>query len=268
MHQRDPGCQRTSVVTGARSGIGKATVELLENSGQRVLGIDLSGCTIDADLGTPAGRAAAIDQVKSLCPEGLDALIQCAGLSNADGPAVVSVNFFGVVALAVGLRSLLTMRDTPRAVIVSSSAASHPVDDAIVSACLAGNEAEARSLARFDDDVAMDRQGVVYASSKRAVSKWIRRSAARPEWAGAGILLNGVSPGLVRTPMTIPLLETSEGRDILARVVPRAVREAGEPEDVALLLAFLAGPDNRYLVGQIPYCDGGTDVITRGDAIF
>jgi NAD(P)-dependent dehydrogenase (short-subunit alcohol dehydrogenase family) len=265
MHQQDPGNRRTSVVTGARSGIGKATAELLENSGQRVLGVDLSGCTINVDLTTATGRADAIEQVKSLCPEGLDALVQCAGLSNTDGPAVVSVNFFGAVALADGLRALLAMRDAPRAVIVSSSAASHPVDDAIVSACLEGNEARARSLARVD---APERQGVVYASSKRAISKWIRRAAPSPEWAGAGILLNGVAPGLVRTPMTIPLLETSEGRDILGRVVPRAVKQPAEPEDVALLLAFLASPDNRYLVGQVPYCDGGTDVITRGDTIF
>ena len=100
------------------------------------------------------------------------------------------------------------------------------------------------------------------------MTRWIRRTAPRPEWAGAGILLNGVAPGLVRTPMTIPLLATEEGRAVLAQAVPRAVAEPAEPEDVAQLLAFFASPDNRYLVGQVPYCDGGTDVVMRGDAFL
>jgi NAD(P)-dependent dehydrogenase (short-subunit alcohol dehydrogenase family) len=116
-------------------------------------------------------------------------------------------------------------------------------------------------------DEAIARQGAVYASSKRALTRWIRRTAPRAEWAGAGILLNGVSPGLVVTPMTTPLLGTEEGRNVLAHAVPRAVANPAEASDLALLLAFLASAENRYLVGQVPYCDGGTDVITRGDAI-
>ena len=68
--------------------------------------------------------------------------------------------------------------------------------------------------------------------------------------------------------MTIPMLQSDEGRAVLAKAVPRAVDDAAEAEDIALLLAFLASPDNRYLVGQVPFCDGGTDVIMRGDDIF
>ena len=68
--------------------------------------------------------------------------------------------------------------------------------------------------------------------------------------------------------MTIPLLETAEGRAVLAQAVPRAVANAAEPEDLALVLAFLASPDNRYLVGQVPVCDGGTDVLMRGDDVI
>ena len=98
---------------------------------------------------------------------------------------------------------------------------------------------------------------------------WRRRcTAPRPDWAGAGILMNGVSPGLVRTPMTEPLLTTAEGRAVLAQAVPRAVAEPADPQDIAPLLAFLGGPDNRYLVGQVPFVDGGTDVLMRGDDVL
>lgn len=182
---------------------------------------------------------------------------------------MVSVNYFGAVDLAVALRALLAVGTAPRVVIVASSAALLPVDEAIVSACLDGDEAKARELALADTAADPAARTVrVYGASKRALIRWIRQTAARPEWAGAGILLNGIAPGLVRTPMTLPLLATEQGRAILAQAVPRAVAEAGDPEHIALLLAFLAGPENRYIVGQVPFVDGGTDLILRGDAVL
>lgn len=261
---------RINVVSGARSGMGKATVELLRSRGERVLGIDLTGSDISADLATPAGRQAAIAAVNGACPQGIDALILCAGLGGgmAPGEAVVSVNYFGAVDLAVGLRPLLALGDAPRVVAISSSASLLGYDAAIVDACLAGDETSAREMARAKTpaDTAL-RAGPIYAASKRALTRWIRRTSVLPEWAGAGILLNGISPGLVQTPMTIPMLGTEEGRAILAKVTPRAVREAAVADDLAQVVAFLASPQNRYLVGQVPLCDGGTDVLLRGDDV-
>lgn len=257
---------RTTVITGARSGIGHATAELLRDRQEHVIGVDLSGCTIDADLSSPDGRNRTLAAVRELCPDGIDGLIECAGLSTSDGPAVVSVNYFGAVAIAEGLRPLLSQGHAPRVVIVSSSASLLHADEALVSLCLAGDESKAREHATSSSsEEAAGRQGSVYGASKRALTRWIRRTAPLPQWAGSGILLNGVAPGLVRTPMTIPLLATEAGRAILAKAVPRALAEPATPADLALLLAFLASPDNRYLVGQVPYCDGGTDVLLRGD---
>jgi NAD(P)-dependent dehydrogenase (short-subunit alcohol dehydrogenase family) len=171
--------------------------------------------------------------------------------------------------MAEGLRPLLARGVAPRVVIVSSSASFGEHDQVIVAACLDGDENRSRQLAASgNEDDAKARLGLIYAASKRAVTRWIRRTAPRAEWAGAGILLNGVAPGLVVTPMTAPLLATSEGREVLARAVPRGVAEPAEPRDLALLLAFLAGPENRYMVGQVPFCDGGSEVIVRGDAFF
>lgn len=262
---------RINVVTGARSGMGKATVDLLRSRGERVLGIDLTGSDIAADLATPAGRLSAIAAVNAASPEGIDTLVLCAGLGGgmAPGEAVVSVNYFGAVELAAGLRPLLAMGDSPRVVAISSSASLLDYDAAIVDDCLAHDEpgARERARARSPDDTAL-RAGPIYAASKRALTRWIRRTSVRPEWAGAGILLNGISPGLVQTPMTIPMLGTEEGRAILAKVTPRAVREAAVADDIAQLAVFLASGQNRYLVGQVPLCDGGTDVLLRGDDVF
>jgi len=251
--------QRISIVSGARSGMGKATVDLLRARGERVLGVDLTGSDISADLATPAGRQAAIAAVSAACPQ----------RGMAPGEAVVSVNYFGAVEIAAGLRPLLAMGDSPRVVAISSSASLLGYDAAIVAACLGNDEPGARELARAKspNDTAL-RAGPIYAASKRALTRWIRRTSVQPEWAGAGILLNGISPGLVQTPMTIPMLGTEEGRAILAKVTPRAVREAAVADDIAQLAAFLASAQNRYLVGQVPLCDGGTDVLLRGDDVF
>ena len=139
---------RITVVTGARSGIGKATAELLLARGERVIGIDLPAPRSTRTSRSPAGRDHAIAAVQALCPDGIDALVECAGLSTSDGPAVVSVNFFGAVAIAEGLHPLLALGRAPRCVIVSSTAAFLPVDERIVTACLEGDESRARDLAR------------------------------------------------------------------------------------------------------------------------
>jgi NAD(P)-dependent dehydrogenase (short-subunit alcohol dehydrogenase family) len=261
---------RTNVVSGARSGIGRATTELLRGRGERVLGVDLHDSDIVADLATTAGRRDAIEAVERASPQGIDSLILCAGLAGGHpGEAVVSVNYFGAVELALGLRAWLARGTAARVVVVCSSAAILPFDAAVVDACLRGDEAGARRAATCSSDEELARRsGPIYAASKLALTRWIRRTSPLADWAGTGILLNGVAPGLVRTPMTIPMLETARGRAILAQAVPRAVRDAAEPGDVAELLVFLASDANRCMVGQVPFCDGGTDVIMRGDAVI
>jgi NAD(P)-dependent dehydrogenase (short-subunit alcohol dehydrogenase family) len=143
-------------------------------------------------------------------------------------------------------------------VVISSLPSLHPVDADLVALCLAGDEARSRQRG-----AAIGEQS--YASSKRALTQWVRRTAVQPGWADRGVLLNGIAPGIVNTPMVSPLLATAEGRTMLAQGVPRAVSDFAEAMDVALLLAFLASEHNRYLVGQVPFCDGGSDVLLRGE---
>lgn len=53
---------RTYVLTGSGSGIGKATAEILRKRGDIVVGIDLKGAEVTADLSTPEGRKAGAEE--------------------------------------------------------------------------------------------------------------------------------------------------------------------------------------------------------------
>ena len=251
---------RTILVTGSARGIGEATVQRMTAEGHHAIGLDLDDADIAADLSTAEGRAKALQGVETLCGGKLDGVIACAGLAGADTAAMVAVNYFGTVALIEGLLPLLAKADQPRAVAVSSSSIILGHDEALVEACLAGDEPGAKALAS-------ETPNVVYASTKVALSRWVRRTSILPEWAGRGVLLNAVAPGTVLTRITRPILATEQGRAMLAEATPIAVPAYAEPEDVAPLLTFLASADCRYIVGQTIFIDGGKDVIRRGDQL-
>lgn len=247
--------KRPIVVTGAASGIGAATIAKLKMDGHEVIGVDLRGSDIHADLGSPDGRSAMYDAVVTAAPHGIRAILAGAGVSPpTDAATIVSVNYFGAIATLERLRPLLQGAEHPRAVLIASSAILNAVHDETIAACLGADETLAREIAGQHPENA-------YASSKRALAQWMRSEAA--EWVRDGVSLNSVAPGVIRTAMTMPLLETLEGRERLAQVVPSAIGRTGEAEEVAELIAFLLTMQNALVVGQILFADGGTDVILR-----
>lgn len=251
---------RVYAVTGSASGIGAAARAYLEARGDSVIGIDLREAEVIADLSTQDGRAAMVDRVRRVSGDRLDAVIASAGLSSGE-PITLRVNFFGVVATLEGLRPLLAGSDAPRAVALSSTAANHPVSDQIVEACLAGDE---EAAVRAGERAAY----LNYSSSKRALSRWVRRTAPAPDWAGAGIALNAIAPGVVITPMTQAIVDDPNARLVMDQAVPMPYGGHARPEDLAPLLAFLTGPENTHVTGQIVYVDGGADAVFRGDAVW
>lgn len=110
--------------------------------------------------------------------------------------------------------------------------------------------------------------GTIYATSKRALTRWIRRHAATGEWAGAGIALNAIAPGIIRTPMTADLISTPEATAGLLELVPMPLHGVAEPAACASLIAWLTSTDNTHLCGQVIFIDGGSDVLIRGDSTW
>ena len=252
--------KRTYVVTGSASGIGRATCALLTSEGHRVVDVDQRDATITADLSTPAGRASMVDDVRDATGGRIDAIIANAGV-NGDAAMCVRVNFFGAVATLTGLRPLLAGSPAPRAVATASSSVMNAFDQATLDACLAGDEDAAVAAAA--------RIGLAgYPTSKRALARWIRRQAPLQTWAGAGIGLNAVGPGVVQTPMTAPLLEDAAMVELIEAAVPMPYGGQARPEQIARAIAFLADGATERITGQVLFIDSGADAVLRGDDIW
>lgn len=258
---------RTVVVTGAASGIGKTTKELLESRGDKVIGVDLHNADVNVDLTTEQGRNDLVTHVRELSGGKIDAILGIAGLAHPI-PATVAVNFFGMVATFEGLRPLLKDSKAPRAAGIASMASIMPVDDELTNLMLSGDEkgalARAEVLAKDPEGTG----GLIYASTKQAFAKWVRRNAPTKEWAGEGIPLNAVAPGVIATPMTADMIATEEARKGLLEMVPMPLNGIAEPIVVAQLLAWLISEENTHLCGQVVFVDGGSDAVIRGDSVW
>lgn len=259
---------RTYVVTGSASGIGKATVKRLHRDGHTVIGVDIRGADIIADLSTAEGRSAMVKNVAELTGGSIDGVIAVAGLVLPE-PVTLAVNFFGAVATLEGLRPLMTSSDAPRAVVVSSLAALEDVDEKLFDMLLAGDEAGALEYGRtLGSATNAAGSSIFYTTSKKAISHWVRREATTDQWARTGIALNVVAPGVIETPMTKAALETEAGRAALDAGAPAPYNgPAAPPSAPAALLAWLASAENTYVTGQVIFIDGGADAIRRPNVI-
>ncbi|CAB4658452.1 MAG: SDR family oxidoreductase [Actinobacteria bacterium] len=258
---------RTYVVTGTASGIAAETSALLKERGFTVIGVDIHNADVNADLSTSLGRKEAVRKVLDLSGGKIDAVIACAGLAHPIANTV-SVNFFGVTEFLDGLLPTLTKSAAPRAVVTSSMASLMPNSPELVDAMLANDEAKSVAIAQGLVDQGPEIASLIYGSTKRAISRWIRRECIKPAWAGAGIPLNAVGPGIVETPMVAEMIATPEARTAIAQMVPMPLNGYIKPRQIAYLLAWLASEENTHTTGQTIYTDGGSDATLRGDDVW
>ena len=250
----------TYCVTGVASGIGRAAAAKLMASGHAVIGVDLRDADVIADLSTEAGRDAAITGVRARANGSLDGIVPCAGVGGVtDGALVVSLNFFGTMALVNGLRSLLAANVGSAAVVMisSNSTTTTPgLTTADAQIYLTGDEASTQ--AQFES-----KGWLAYPAGKLAIAYWVRQSA--PAWLADGIRINAVAPGVIDTGMTRPLLDIDWVKGALDQI-PIPAGRWGRPEEIAEVIAFLLSPAAGYIVGQTLFVDGGTDAVVRPQA--
>ena len=244
---------RVAIVTGAASGIGRATALRLARDGADVVLSDLNAdrlaevaseiehlgrrsLVVRVDVSSRAETQAMVDQTLARFGK-LDILVAAAGIVGPNKPSwdwteeeadrVLAVNLKGVFYCLQA--AVVPMRQRRSGAIVSI-------------ASIAGKEGNANQS--------------IYSATKAAVIS-LTKSLGK-EVATEGVRVNCVAPALIETPMTAP------------ESLPRAHREAsiartpmgrpGQPEEVAAVIAFLCSGDASFVTAQCYDVSGGRSV--------
>jgi NAD(P)-dependent dehydrogenase (short-subunit alcohol dehydrogenase family) len=239
---------RVALVTGAASGIGRATAELFARNGARVVASDVNaeaGAAVVAELGGEARFAAADvtdgDALRAVVGEAvegfgrLDVAANCAGVGGghastheypeAEFDRIVEVNLRG---------TWLAMRAEIEAMLKGGGGAIVNVSSTLG---LRGSPFAAP-----------------YSASKHAVLGLTRTAAL--EYAAQGIRVNAVCPGAIDTPMMDATFERFPGfRETLTSYVP--MERMGGPEEVAGAIAWLSCDAASFVTGEALTVEGG-----------
>lgn len=254
-------------VTGSASGMGEKVAQKLRDAGHRVIGVDIKHADVVADLSTAEGREAAAAGVLAASAGRLDGAVLAAGLGpgRTAGRArlIAQVNYLGVVELLEAWRPALAATGGAKVVVFSSnSTTTTPMVPARTVRALLGHDADkaVRSVRLFGKNASV----FLYAASKVAVSRWVRRAAVTRHWAGAGIRLNALAPGAIMTPLLEEQLSTPrEAKRIHSFPVPiGGFGDAGQLADWAL---FMLSDAANFLCGSVIFVDGGSDAYFRAD---
>ena len=257
-------------ITGASGDIGAATKKLLETDGHKVINIDLNGGDICVNLAKPEGRQTAIDELHKICPDGLDGMICCAGVPGACGSLglIVSLNYFGTVALAKGVYDLLEKKHGS-CVVTSSNTISQGAGRTDIADLLNNIEDEARilELVKRLDASKLSVGNSIYVSTKYALARWVRRISA--SWAANGVRINAIAPGNVNTAMTATM-STSSKMALNALPIPTkyGLETLMDPIEIAEVMVFLVSPKANGINGNVLFVDGGTDALLNSEKVY
>ena len=250
----------TYCVTGSARGIGGAIRARIEAAGHSVIGVDLVGQEVTADLSTPAGRAAAVAAVETAAGGVLDGLVVCAGLPPTFKPTetIAQVNYFAAVDVLDALKPMLERADAGAAVAISSNSLGTvpEADEPLMGPLLAGDVDAAVAAASALHGVE------VYGMSKRALARAVRHRA--PSWAEAGVRLNAVAPGAIQTALLQATLDDAEIGPFVEDF-PIPVGRRGTVDDIAEAVWFVL--EASFMVGSVVFVDGGSDAQMRPDVV-
>lgn len=254
-------------VTGSASGMGMATVERLRADGHAVIGVDIREADVVADLSNSDGRTQAALSVLAAAGGRLDGAVLAAGLGPGRGAdrlrRIAEVNYYGVVELLEQWRPALAMTGAAKVVVLASNSATTTpaVPNRAVRALMSGDAEKAVRTVRLFGPA---RSAMLYAASKIAVSRWVRRHAVRPQWAGAGIRLNALAPGAVMTPLLEEQLTSRHQAGAVERF-PVPVGGFGDAQQISQWVCFMLSEAADFLCGSIVFVDGGSDAHFRAD---
>jgi 3-oxoacyl-[acyl-carrier protein] reductase len=238
---------RTALVTGGSRGIGRAVVERLARDGAAVtLGFrtgERAAKEVVASVMAAGGRATAVRA--DLAESGAAARLWDAADEFA-GPVDILVNNAGIGV--VRTLAELSDEDYERVMQINLRAVFEALREAARRMPDGGRIVNVSTV-----NTVLPGPGIsLYAASKGAVEQLT--VIAAHELGERGITVNTVSPGATDTDM-LRDHNSSEGRETMRGMSP--LGRLGQPEDVADVIAFLVGPDGRWMTAQNLRAGGG-----------
>ncbi len=243
---------RVAIVTGAASGIGRATARVLAAEGARVAVCDLDQAACDAVAGeiAAAGGTAAGWALDVADPERIAAVV--ADVAGRLGPVDILVNNAGV-SLPAPIDMDGYEAAWERTMAVNLLAHARMVRSCLPQLARAG-EGRVVNIASTEG-LGATAMISPYTASKHGVIGLTRGLAV--ELGPRGVTVNAVCPGPIRTGMTAAIPEDAKATFAHRRV---ALRRYGDPEEVAHAVVSLTLPAASFITGAVLVVDGGLTV--------
>jgi len=238
---------KTCLITGASGGVAAALATQLRSQGWRLVLVSRSPIAgqageqdleIEADVATEAGAELAMAQATEALGNPPDAVAHCAGAiliapigrtSEAQYRACMAANLDSAFFIAKAYAPRVQKAQRPGALLLFSSVAAGigVANHAAIAMAKGGVEGLVRSLAA--------------------------------DFSGAGLRVNAIAPGLMRTPATERMLSNESAARAIAGQYP--LGRYGEAEDAAALGAFLVSDAAGWISGQVIGLDGGFQAV-------
>ncbi|TMA35555.1 MAG: SDR family oxidoreductase [Deltaproteobacteria bacterium] len=243
---------RVLFITGAGSGLGRATARLFAAEGAKVFGVDVNGPGVAETVETIRRAGGVADS--AVCDVGSMAAVRA-----AVGLAVAAFGGIDILVNAAGIGRAARLEEIDedewqRVLTVNLTGAFNTVKAALPHLLVRPG-----TVVNVASSAGMRGQAYAahYAASKAGLVNFTRSIAL--EFASRGLRINCLAPAGIRSPLIRHFIPREDfEKSLVAYYSPPVAHQLAEPEDMAKAIAYLASDDAKMIIGTVLVADWGT----------